>query len=276
MTIYESPIAFCESTTTVMCVLCCVECCDPQCPTVSVSQHAPILLRIPQLRQTQCPTVYQVDCFVLQALLFHLVLSTLWVLAIDMVSFLNPRRSSAASLSSARHLPDIVCISSIHLFLGRLLFLLPSPHASIIFFSVPFACITWPKNIIFCFAALCLSDKSPLACPISFVVCSLANGILSLLGWTQLVGRKLKWKSWNVSFQFCWNCWPNWISRQTRFLVLDIKDFDMYGLHYITLEKALIFVTSGHSCQRESTGQVLRMCMGPPLVTLSAYFAQFC
>src|SRR6218665_1732483 len=43
-----------------------------------------------------------------------------------MVSFLHTSQSSAASLSSARFIPDIVCISSIHLFL------LPSPHASII------------------------------------------------------------------------------------------------------------------------------------------------
>src|SRR6218665_1419811 len=55
-----------------------------------------------------------------------------------MVSFLHTPRSCTASLSSVRFIPDIVCISSIHFFLGRPLFLLPSPHASIIFFCIPF------------------------------------------------------------------------------------------------------------------------------------------
>src|SRR6218665_1648181 len=50
-----------------------------------------------------------------------------------MVSFLHTipelrDAASAASLSSARFIPDIVCISSIHLFVGWPLFLLPSPH----------------------------------------------------------------------------------------------------------------------------------------------------
>src|SRR6218665_2492642 len=61
-------------------------------------------------------------------------------------------------------------ISSIHLFLGRPLFLLPSLHASITSFSRPFAHITWPENSIFCFAAQCFSDISPLACPISICI----------------------------------------------------------------------------------------------------------
>src|SRR6218665_17291 len=81
-----------------------------------------------------------------------------------MLSFLHTSRSSTASLSSVRFIPDIVCISSIHFFLGRPLFLFPSPNASIIFFSIPFARIPWPKNIIFCFAALYPSDKTPLPC----------------------------------------------------------------------------------------------------------------
>src|SRR6218665_2984731 len=76
-----------------------------------------------------------------------------------MVSYRHKSQSSVVFLSSARLIPDIECISSIHLFLVQPLFLLPSPHASIISFSIPFACITWPKNIIFCFAALCLSNK---------------------------------------------------------------------------------------------------------------------
>src|SRR6218665_2442785 len=88
-----------------------------------------------------------------------------------MASFLHTSRTFTASLSFARFIPDIVCISSIHFFLGRPLFLLPSPHASTISFSIPFARITWPKNsILFCFAALCLSDKTPLACPISISI----------------------------------------------------------------------------------------------------------
>src|SRR6218665_789280 len=56
-----------------------------------------------------------------------------------MVSLLHMSRYFAASLSSARFIPDIVCSSSIHLFLGRPLFLLPSPHTSILSFSIPFA-----------------------------------------------------------------------------------------------------------------------------------------
>src|SRR6218665_14047 len=43
-----------------------------------------------------------------------------------MVSFLHRFRSSTASLSSARFIPDIVSFSSIHLFIGQPLFLLPS------------------------------------------------------------------------------------------------------------------------------------------------------
>src|SRR6218665_730573 len=86
-----------------------------------------------------------------------------------MVSFLHTSRSSTASLSSVKFIPDIVCISSIHFFLGQPLFLHLLPHASIISFSIPFARITWPKNIIFYFAVLCLSDKT-LACPISISI----------------------------------------------------------------------------------------------------------
>src|SRR6218665_2270119 len=78
----------------------------------------------------------------------HLVPSTRKVLAIDMVSFLHTSGTSTTSLSSARFIPDIVCISSIHFFLGRPLFLLPLPHASIVSFSIPFARITWPSSSV--------------------------------------------------------------------------------------------------------------------------------
>src|SRR6218665_1188393 len=75
----------------------------------------------------------------------HLVLVTRRALAIVMVSFLHKSRSSTASLSSAKLIPDdIVSISSIHLFIGR--FLLPSPYASIISFSIPFALITCQRT----------------------------------------------------------------------------------------------------------------------------------
>src|SRR6218665_1622941 len=77
-----------------------------------------------------------------------LVPSTRRVLAIDMVSFLHTSGTSTTSLSSARFIPDIVCISSIHFFLGRPLFLLPLPHASIVSFSIPFARITWPSSSV--------------------------------------------------------------------------------------------------------------------------------
>src|SRR6218665_1531765 len=67
----------------------------------------------------------------------HLVQSARRVLALIMVNFLHKSRSSAASLSSARFIPDIVCISSIYLFLGQPPFLLSSPHhVSIIPFSI--------------------------------------------------------------------------------------------------------------------------------------------
>jgi len=103
-------------------------------------------------------------CLEYHTVIRHPVLSIRWTLAIDVVSFLHTSWSSAAFLSSARFIPDIMCISSIYLFL------LPSPHVSIISFSILFARITWPQNVIFCFAALCLSDISPLARPISISI----------------------------------------------------------------------------------------------------------
>src|SRR6218665_2007136 len=66
-----------------------------------------------------------------------------------MVSFLHTSLSSAASLRSARFIPDIVCISSIRLFL-----LLPSPHASIIPTSYPFPFsrhMTRKHYLLFCY-----------------------------------------------------------------------------------------------------------------------------
>src|SRR6218665_1002052 len=84
-----------------------------------------------------------------------------------MVIFLHNPRSSAASLSSVRSIPDIVCISSIHLFVGRPLFLLPSPQASIIFYKGVGPHHVSKKQYLLFWYTLCLSDRSPLACPIS-------------------------------------------------------------------------------------------------------------
>src|SRR6218665_1596181 len=84
-----------------------------------------------------------------------------------MVIFLHNPRSSAASLSSVRSIPDIVCISSIHLFVGRPLFLLPSPQASIIFYKPVCPHHVAKKQYLLFWYTLCLSDRSPLACPIS-------------------------------------------------------------------------------------------------------------
>src|SRR6218665_1589673 len=51
-----------------------------------------------------------------------------------MVGFLHKSRSSTSSLSPAGFIPDIVSITSTHLFIGRHLFLLPSPYSRIISF----------------------------------------------------------------------------------------------------------------------------------------------
>ena len=102
----------------------------------------------------------------------HLVPSIRWILATVIVSLLHAFRSLVASLSSGRFILIVSCISSIHLFLGRPLPRFPSPHASIISFSMPSARITWPKYVTFCLVALCLNDISPLKCPISSSICS--------------------------------------------------------------------------------------------------------
>ena len=102
----------------------------------------------------------------------HLVPSIRWILATVIVSLLHAFRSLVVSLSSGRFILIVSCISSIHLFLGRPLPRFPSPHASIISFSMPSARITWPKYVTFCLVALCLNDISPLKCPISSSICS--------------------------------------------------------------------------------------------------------
>src|SRR6218665_2425168 len=78
-----------------------------------------------------------------------------------MVIFLHNPRSSAASLSSVRSIPDIVCISSIHLFV------LLSPQSSIIFYKPVCPHHVAKKQYLLFWYTLCLSDRSPLACPIS-------------------------------------------------------------------------------------------------------------
>src|SRR6218665_3570361 len=111
----------------------------------------------------------------------NLVPSTRRVLAIDMVSFLHTSRTSTASLSSARFIPDMVCISSIHFYIGRPLFLLPSPRASIIkiilFHTVCSHHMAKELHLLFCCPLSqrqnfsCLSDLHqyllvcPLLCP---------------------------------------------------------------------------------------------------------------
>src|SRR6218665_434939 len=88
-----------------------------------------------------------------------------------MVILLHKPRSSSVSLISARSIHGIVCISSIHLFLRRPLFLLPSPRASIISFSRPFARISCPKkSSSVLLPSFCLRDIYPLVCPVSISI----------------------------------------------------------------------------------------------------------
>src|ERR1700733_14447804 len=68
--------------------------------------------------------------------------------------------SIVASLNSTKFIPVLSCISSIHFFLGRPLFLLPSPHAIIISFSNPFDLMICPKNPSFFLNAICSSVSS--------------------------------------------------------------------------------------------------------------------
>src|SRR5688572_23871181 len=68
--------------------------------------------------------------------------------------------SEVASLNSARFIPVLSCISSIHFFLGRPLFFFPSPQANIISFSSPSARMTCPKNPSFLRNAICCNDSS--------------------------------------------------------------------------------------------------------------------
>src|ERR687898_647982 len=68
--------------------------------------------------------------------------------------------SEVASLNSARFIPVLSCISSIHFFLGRPLFFFPSPQANIISFSSPSVRMTCPKNPSFLRNAICCKGPS--------------------------------------------------------------------------------------------------------------------
>src|SRR6218665_1735634 len=101
-----------------------------------------------------------------------LVLSTRRVLATVLTILLQCFLSAVTSLSSASFTPVTSCISSIHFLLGHPLLLLPSPCASIIFFSSPSDRITCPKNPSFLLSAVCCSVSSS-SIPISMRTLSL-------------------------------------------------------------------------------------------------------
>jgi len=90
----------------------------------------------------------------------HLVSSALRALTIVMTRLRHFTLSAVTSLRSAKFIPVDSCIVSIHLFLGRPCFLIPSPHASINSFSSPFDLMTWPKNLILAFIIDCSSVSS--------------------------------------------------------------------------------------------------------------------
>src|SRR3984885_9079676 len=90
----------------------------------------------------------------------HLVLSAPGALAINMMYLLHCLLSIVASLNSAKFIPVLSCISSIHFFLGRPLSLLPSPRAIIISFSNPFDLMICPKNPSFLLIAICCNVSS--------------------------------------------------------------------------------------------------------------------
>src|SRR5678815_5091416 len=77
-----------------------------------------------------------------------------------MIKSLHFLLSAVASLSSAKFIPVVSCISSIHFFLGRPCFLLPSPYANIISFSNPSDRMTCPKNLNFALSTVCCSVSS--------------------------------------------------------------------------------------------------------------------
>src|SRR5678816_4633882 len=89
------------------------------------------------------------------ALPCYLVLSVLGTLATFMIKPLHFLLSAVASLSSAKFIPVVSCISSIHFFLGRPCFLLPSPYANIISFSNPSDRMTCLKNLNFALSTVC-------------------------------------------------------------------------------------------------------------------------
>src|SRR6202046_1376251 len=76
--------------------------------------------------------------------------------------FIHPLFSWSTSFSSSfsTFIPVLSCISSIHFFLGRPLFLLPSSHAIIISFSNPFDLMICPKNPSFLLIAICCNVSS--------------------------------------------------------------------------------------------------------------------
>src|SRR3984885_8958132 len=77
-----------------------------------------------------------------------------------MMYLLHCLLSIVASLNCAKFISVLSCISSIHFFLGRPLFLLPSPHAIIISFSNPFDLMICPKNPSFLLIAICCNVSS--------------------------------------------------------------------------------------------------------------------
>src|SRR6218665_2023070 len=81
-----------------------------------------------------------------------------------MVSFLYKSRSSAASVSSASLIPDIVCISCIELFLGRpLLSSLTACQHHVLIHTVCLHHMAKEHHLLFCCALS--RNKSPLTCP---------------------------------------------------------------------------------------------------------------
>src|ERR1700733_7149973 len=77
-----------------------------------------------------------------------------------MMYLLHCLLSIVASLNVAKFISVFSCISFIHFFLGRPLFLLPSPHAIIISFSNPFDLMICPKNLSFLLIAICCNVSS--------------------------------------------------------------------------------------------------------------------
>src|ERR1043165_1657719 len=90
----------------------------------------------------------------------YLVLSVPRTLATVLIKPFHFLLSVVASLSSAKFIPVVSSISSIHFFLGLPCFLLPSPYANIISFSKPSDRMTCPKNLNFALSTVCCSVSS--------------------------------------------------------------------------------------------------------------------